>query len=874
MAIFSANLGSGIGDKAPVVPYQDCFAKTDVSGNPGMSVLTHCLIVGHVAKALLQYLPPVIRSRLGANPVLAAALHDVGKVSPGFQLKYFRDALAAKKHPLAARHGGFDESHAAVSELTLCDVFGTGNSIPPVAQVAGVHHGKRRENSQKTDLDYVAEGTEWPKERRKLIHALEEEFGRLGEQPEDGLSAMLLAGLTCVADWIGSDEDFFDPGCPDRDINLKQLADDAVSKCGWRKIDLRHNLTFEDVFGFPPHPMQAGLVAQTASSGVYVLEAPTGMGKTEAALYAAYRLMEKEKANGIYFGLPTRLTSDQIHLRVEQFLRNICVDERSAKLAHGTAWLSRFKMEHGPVDRKRDDNADSWFNPLKRALLYPFGVGTIDQALLGILNVRHFFLRLFGLAGKVVILDEVHTYDMFTGTHLDRLVQLLRNLDCTVLILSATLTAERRADLLGLNTASQIQGYPLITSTDGRSCAFASPPATRIKVQVRPWSDKEVAKAAATAATESASVLCIANTVAQAQAWHCAVKAQMTQDAFDIGLLHSKFIGVHRSEKEAYWMERLGKHGNRSKGCVLVATQVVEQSVDLDADFMITELAPTDMLIQRLGRLWRHPRNVRPVEQPSIVIAAQDLPPEGDVDQLRQTLGIANAYVYSPYVLCRSFEVWKNYDSSVVTLPDQVRELLNKTYEIRDQEPAAWIMLRKKQEEENTKLWRRANAVQAGGKGIPLGHDDERAATRYNDRPMREIVLVRQIDDRGTEATLDLLSGTRIDVSAFRRNVYARAELLQNMLSVPAYLFPSVAQAPAWLKNNMSDKAILVICDSGGRLLLNGAATGLAYDQNKGLVRLIGEKLMERPQSIALDDQFETYSDYDTEECSYELGEW
>lgn len=260
-------------------------------------------------------MPSPVLKRLGSNPALAAALHDVGKVSPGFQLKYFRGALAAQGHPLAKQYGSFDDNHARVGECTLSAVYGHG-TCPAVAQVAGSHHGSRAESRQNSDLDTLAEGPEWPQERRKLIAALEDEFGQLGEQPKDGLSTMLLAGLVCVADWIASDERLFDPAGLPESANLAELAATAVRQCGWRKPEVRSGLSFQDVFGFDPRPAQADFSARIAKPGIYVLEAPTGSGKTETALFAAYTLLAEQRARGLYFALPTRLTSDRIHQRV------------------------------------------------------------------------------------------------------------------------------------------------------------------------------------------------------------------------------------------------------------------------------------------------------------------------------------------------------------------------------------------------------------------------------------------------------------------------------------------------------------------------------------------------------------------------------
>ncbi len=863
---------------APCLSFDKCWGKTDSRGYPGVSVVTHCRTVGWVAAALLQHLPDKLVCRLGDNPVLAAALHDVGKISPGFQLKYFRQNLAQKNHPLAAFYSTFDENHAGVSEVTLSAVYGDGKRVPQVAQVAGVHHGVREEKNQITD-DYITEAPEWREERRKFIRCMVDEFGELGAQPGEGMPTMLLAGLVCVADWIASDEALFDSSQERQELEgsyLKIRAQEAVSLCGWRKARMRSDVSFEEAFGFPPNQMQAKFVSHIKSPGVYVLEAPTGMGKTEAALFAAYELMKEGEVSGFYFGLPTRLTSDRIHIRVNEFLQKICIDERNARLAHGNAWLSRFSLDNGPADEQSDDNVEAWFNPLKRALLYPLSVGTVDQALLGVLNVRHFFLRLFGLAGKAVILDEVHSYDVFTGSHLDTLVEVLKELDCAVIILSATLTAGRRADLAKEISMSSSEEYPLLTTPDG--AAYSSPPPAdkNIRIKLRQWSGPEVAEAACENALRGANVLCVANTVAQAQQWYRTIKAEMGEGAFEIGLLHSKFLGVHREGKEEHWMCRLGKTGVRTKGSVLVATQVVEQSVDIDADLLITELAPTDMLIQRLGRLWRHEREHRPLEEPAVIIITGHLSDNADADQLCESLGVPNTRVYSPYILCRSYAVWKNYDGRTLSLPAQVRELLHDTYEAGFAEPPAWEQLRQAQEKTENRLRRMAAAFQAGVDGMPVGRDDEKALTRYNDRPMQDAVIVRDVDDRGSEATVWLLSGEKLELSAFQRNIHAAASLRSNMLSLPAYLLPHTASPPAWLRKNLDARTMILTRQDDGTLYSGEENIGLSYDSEKGLQRISSLSVSLRLHKGQDIDIFKPYSDYDVElEGEFnELSDW
>ena len=226
--------------------------------------------------------------------------------------------------------------------------------------------------------------------------------------------------------------------------------------------------------------------------GVYVIEGPMGCGKTEAALAAAYQLIAAGKAAGLYFALPTQVTSNRIHLRVQPFVERISEEPMAVRLAHAASWLVESELPPRLRPASPDAEAEqhvrvgrSWFASPKRALLAPFGVGTVDQALLGVVAAKHFFVRQFGLAGKVVVLDEVHTYDLYTSTLIDALVQRLRELHCTVLVLSATLTKARRQQLLGVDDRQPLSdAYPLLSRVGSRleEVACDAPPAKTFEV--------------------------------------------------------------------------------------------------------------------------------------------------------------------------------------------------------------------------------------------------------------------------------------------------------------------------------------------------------------------------------------------------------
>lgn len=552
-----------------VIPYKDCLAKTillEAGSKPGVSVKTHCLIVGYVAKELLSRLPVWLRENLfPKGSELIAAAHDVGKISPAFQERIHRGigkVLGITNPDLDEKTGG----HSSVSQAA---VSSCSKYIP---EVLGRHHGKSPASVESPDAEIYG-GSGWQKERMDLLSALKETLNVDWPLVSSALHSDVLAGLTTVADWIGSGS-LFDEVNQD---SWKNCISEALDRAGFVAPRIRKGLTFEEVFGFSPRDIQTTLGKSINTRGAYVLEAPMGLGKTEAALYAAYQVLEKGDATGIYFALPTQLTSDKIYARMNQFLVKI-LDESDANrrslLLHSSAWL-----------RDTELGADgspghSWFNGSKRGLLAPFAVGTVDQALMGVMNVKHGFVRTFGLAGKVVILDEVHSYDSYTGTIINELVKALRELHCTVIILSATLTDKQRYSILGTSNNPGLEKpptpYPLISvfPKEGMLQELETASLEDAKVDVRiSANDDEAIKAVLLRAERGEQILWVENTVAEAQKRYCLLAAKARGIGVDCGLLHSRFLKTDRQKNENKWVDLFGKTGRDSrqeKGRILV----------------------------------------------------------------------------------------------------------------------------------------------------------------------------------------------------------------------------------------------------------------------------------------------------------------
>jgi CRISPR-associated endonuclease/helicase Cas3 len=757
----------------------------------GRSVLSHCQIVGEVARQLISHFPEPMRHHLfPKGSEMVAGGHDIGKVSPTFVAKILSACnidykimpeLAGADPKLEKQWGG----HAGVSQATAEEI-----GVPKyVAEILGQHHGFNPPIDDKAGNAGVFGGPSWFDERKKLVAALKECLQADWPRFDSAAQARVVAGLTSVADWIGSGE-FFEN--PDDDWRPNIAA--ALNDAGFIKPIIRNGLSFAEVFdplnlAMQLREPQSLFVEQVSGPGVYILEAQMGMGKTEAALYAAYQLLAQEKATGIYFALPTQLTSNKIYDRFNAFLAQIISPETPKRglLLHSGAWL--LETEIGEEGRP----GGSWFNQNKRGLLAPFAVGTIDQALMAVMNVKHGFVRAFGLAGKVVILDEVHSYDLYTGTILNELVAFLRQIRCTVIILSATLSQARREALLQQATTST--AYPLVTTVpamaeQSKLIEVGVPTVDTPPVILQTCDKNEhVLEEALKRAAQGQQVLWIENTVAEAQQRYLDIASRATQAGYETGLLHSRFTPHDRARNEGRWVNLYGRSGWFQRahcGRILVGTQVLEQSLDIDADFLVTRFAPTDMLLQRLGRLWRHADTPRHASaKPECWLLAPTL--ECALENPHSAFGLS-AMVYSPYVLCRSLEVWQG-----------IRTLIDQTYAERT-ESAQWASLL--HELKNGSRFRTGEQAQQalakltlskGGKTLP----EHKAETRYSDQDTHDLLLLSGLRSQEGTTYIRLLDGSELTLPPGRHHL-TKAEwrklavaLNQQLVRVnPAYCPP------------------------------------------------------------------------------------
>lgn len=788
-----------------IIPLDSCLAKTRYGENgkiSGRNVEEHCRIAGEVAKQLLEGYYSKIARLFPEHAWIMAILHDIGKISPTFQKKIYaainvlKDEVANAEVQNERIWGG----HPAVGYATVRALY--KNDI--LANIVGYHHGRDFTRNNTRFFDYG--GQEWEKLRQELATRL---VGDL-QLPTviSFMQEILVLGLVVLADWIASGDIFDDPA-----IDWRTLVPRAISEAGFNIPDVRSGLEFGKIFPFEPNEIQKAFMEKINGPGVYVLEAPMGMGKTEAALMAAYKLLEKGEATGIYFGLPTRLTSNKIFERVNEYLGKILENEASPILVHGNARLKKFMNQQLGKDAAP---GGSWFDENKRGLLAPFAVGTLDQALFSVMHVRHAALRALGLAGKVVILDEVHSYDAYTGELLDVLVERLREFGCTVIILSATLTNERRQKLLGCASNTATKAYPLLTvAPDTRSVLevpIIGPEQKSVRVHIENVDDRAVEEALLRA-EKGEQVLWIENTVGAAQKTFRRLASREIN--VECGLLHSRFTPHDRENNEKYWTEIYGKKSPlRSKcGRILVGTQVLEQSLDLDADFLVTRLCPTDMLLQRMGRLWRHERTDRAksaVRETWILAPGLETVLDNPAGALRES---GTSYIYAPYVLGRTLEAWAPLTN--VVLPDNIRDLLEKTYIARDEEPS--LKMKEAQNSISEECERKRNLALSGVANVGKIVDDDEPGTRLIEDRETKLLLLRDLDlENGTCICLDGTSCALKPVPQKRADRTAIAvALAMNTLNVPEksapeklrqeYLeafAPYIFEAKVWKKDN------------------------------------------------------------------------
>jgi CRISPR-associated endonuclease/helicase Cas3 len=555
-----------------------------------------------------------------------------------------------------------------------------------------------------------------------------------------------LAGIAVLADWLGSNQEYF-KYCRDS-IKLPEYWDKYALPSAEKAIRAMPTMPqvsefqgISDLFSFidQPTPLQQYAINEPLGEEpqLFILEDVTGAGKTEAALVLTHRLLSEGLADGLYVALPTMATSNAMYERLSNVYRRFYHegDLPSLVLAHGASNLSEaFQKsvllsqqdddviyEDGRSDEAQELSATAYCNAWladnrKKTLLADVGVGTLDQALLAVLPARHQSLRLLGLGRKVLLVDEVHAYDSYMQKLLDALLEMHARQDGSVILLSATLPQMMRERLVaafhrGLGDDAPAAGssaYPLATHSPAMSnieqAIDTREEVKRTVTVVRLDSEDAVIVQIQKAVHQGQSVCWIRNTVKTARQSYRDLFACDWLNEDHLHLFHSRFAMIDRQRIESDTLKRFGEasESEERQGHVLIATQVVEQSLDLDFDMLVTDLAPVDLIIQRAGRLRRHIRNaegnrIREAKAkdqrgtPVLYLFSPDPTEDADEDWLKQQQA-GTQYVY-PHVgqLWLTARLLLNERNGQFTMPDDARSLIEGVYgeDVQDDIPSA-----------------------------------------------------------------------------------------------------------------------------------------------------------------------------------------
>lgn len=637
------------------------------------SVLEALLLLPAIRRALERsagrVLGPVDRCRL----VVLAFLHDIGKANSGFQARYWVPgdprprcwALPPRGHGpdgWALFTHSLNDATRLLAGLPLARIAGWGEAARSLLHASISHHGRPvdPDGASESAWDAVREGANLVYDpadtiaamgRHLLAHYPQAFDDTAPELPDRPAFVHLFAGLVQLADWLGSDtrDGFFPYSRPgeDRTAKAPQRARHALRAIGLDVGDAaaRQAATtcdFTRAFDVPaPRPMQAAMADDTLAP-VVVLEAETGSGKTEAALWRFLHLWRAGVVDALYFALPTRVAATQLYARVLDFVRHVWPVDAPVAVRALPGYAAADGATARPLpgfqvlwhDDPADDQAERrWAaESPKRYLAATIAVGTVDQALLGALQLKHAHLRQALLSRSLLVIDEVHASDAYMTRLSEHLLRAHVACGGQALLLSATLGAvargrylsigARRADAVPRLHDAQTLPYPAIGSRRAGTASL-QPVAGNPRHKTVHWQaldlidePQRIAALAVEAAAAGARVLVVRNTVPAAIATLQAVEALAANQAvaclFKIDgvstLHHSRFSRQDRPRLDAAVQAQIGKHRRHAGGLVVIGTQTLEQSLDIDADLLITDLCPMDVLLQRLGRLHRHAR--------------------------------------------------------------------------------------------------------------------------------------------------------------------------------------------------------------------------------------------------------------------------
>jgi len=631
-------------------------------------LVDHCADVAACFEALISC--TVLRKRLarlgGVEDLTSAkidrlaflaALHDLGKFNRGFQAQV--DPARRRVGHVAPTLLLFNESGLREKTFHALDISTLASWTEDVLGFIRIllasisHHGRPVEKPEIEDARIWEEApapspfdglARLAANARAWFPAAFDSTARRDLLPSNPEFHYAFCGLVTLADWIGSDSaafPFSSSPAEDRMPFARERAREVLRRRDVDPTAARQQLgvlpSFAETFGFGPRPVQAALedlpLGETGST--VLLEAETGSGKTEAAFRHFLRLYAKGQVDGLYFALPTRSAAVQIHGRIVAFAQRVfgasappvvlAVPGYVRVDAADASRLPGFEVLWQDDDQERARHRGWAAEHPKRFLAAPIVVGTIDQALLSTLQVAHAHLRASALLRHLLVVDEVHASDAYMMTLLEAVLRHHVRAGGHALLMSATLGGAARARLLASRrvAAPPIEDclgapYPLISASGSSGGTWAVAARDRqkdVRVEIIPLREDApgVARLGLEAAHRGGRVLILRNRVNDAIATQEEVERISSEDALlfrckgIVTIHHGRFAPEDRKSLDDAIEEQFGKRGSRKEG-LIVSTQTVEQSLDVDFDFLLTDLCPMDVLLQRVGRVHRHDR--------------------------------------------------------------------------------------------------------------------------------------------------------------------------------------------------------------------------------------------------------------------------
>ncbi|WP_201336213.1 CRISPR-associated helicase Cas3', partial [Lactobacillus nasalidis] len=778
-----------------------------------------------------------------------------------------------------------------------------------VAAIIGGHHGKPQSGDQREQLDvftanYYQADTDketqqpWKDVQNELIaYGLElAGYSDISEVPAvNQPEAVILEGLLIMADWLASSTCLNnDPNKPMfnligldqgfNDVDMTARYQGAISTWAvndaWIPEEVNDaNGYYQQHFGFKPRQIQSVMeeqIKETIDPGLVIIEAEMGIGKTEIALTAAEQLAYATGRTGIYIGLPTQATTNAMFDRVEKWLTEIAEIDGSKldiKLLHGkSSWNSRYTSLPRAEDiesEETDEGAvtvNSWFSG-KKSILADFAVGTIDNLLLMGLKQKHLFLRHLGFSNKVVIIDEVHAYDMYMSSYLLKALEWLGAYHVPVIILSATLPKEKRNELIKHYGKGKYvrfkkvlqaeegwennQAYPLLSILDGknlRQYADFGLKTEAKELQVSYINDDPVSVLAKVKEQikDGGIAGIIVNTVKRAQEF-----AKLVDPSQQCLVLHSAFLASDRTELEDKLQKMIGKNGERPEKMIVIGTQVLEQSLDIDFDVLFTDIAPIDLLLQRAGRLHRHK-----ISRPAGLQQRQLYVMKPDADDY----GPANEAVYEKYYLQKT----EHFLPEKVLLPNDISSLVQLVYdEATDDQVADLDEAKDKWRKDSQLEMSKAGSFQINAPIYPRKDDNLRdemwveqlTIHRWLDRDKGSLddnqasAAVRDIRESIEVILLKEISGEYYLMNGKKVSEVDDEAIAQEVIRLPNSVTPDIEQAinkleeetarrfPDWQNSSWLKGSLALVLGENAKGNFNGydlcysAKTGLSYEK-------------------------------------------